>query len=57
MKNLIIHKIYELNGKIIAIALILLLAMSSAAAILPTTKALGTPWPYTSTPTKGSNGL
>jgi hypothetical protein len=32
--------------------------MSSALAILPTAKAtLGTPWPYSYTPTKGSNGL
>ena len=47
----------NLKGKIIAIALILVLTMSSALAIIPTTKALGTPWPYTSTPTKGANGL
>jgi hypothetical protein len=59
MQNLInTMKSANLKGKIIAIALILVLTMSSALAILPTTKAtLGSPWPYTSTPTKGTNGL
>jgi hypothetical protein len=47
----------SLKGKTIAIALILVLAMSSALAVVPIAKAIGTPWPYSSTPTKGSNGL
>jgi outer membrane protein assembly factor BamB len=41
----------------IATALILVLVMSSALAVLPIAKAIGTPWPYSYTPTKGANGL
>jgi outer membrane protein assembly factor BamB len=49
----------NLYGKSIAIALILVLTLSSAVAILPTIKAqtLGSQMPYSYTPTKGSNGL
>ena len=41
-----------------SIAFILVLTMSSTLAVLPIAKAtLGTPWPYSYTPTMGSNGL
>ena len=49
----------NLKGKTFAIALILLLTLSSAVAILPAIKAqtLGSKFPYSYTPTKGANGL
>jgi hypothetical protein len=46
-----------LKEKTISIALILVLAMSSALAVVPIARAIGTPWPYSYTPTIGSNGL
>ena len=45
----------NLKGKTIAIALILVLTMSAATAILPSVMAQVNT--YTSTPTRGSNGL
>ena len=49
----------NLKEKTFAIALILVLTLSSAIAFLPTIKAqtLGSTFPYTNTPTKGTNGL
>ena len=54
MQNLINKmKSANLKGKTIAIAIILLLTISSALAVLPTIKAQA----YSYTPTLGSNGL
>jgi hypothetical protein len=47
-------KIAKTKTLAFAIALILILTMSSALAVV---NAIGTPWPYSYTPTKGANGL
>ena len=60
-KLIFANKLKSLNndGKAFAIALILILTLSSAVAILPAIKAqtLGSTFPYSYTPTKGANGL